>query len=380
MEGLAIKIFGMSGSTMDVVYDLRWVGAVLGAVTVTLGFLIMRKLVSTNLAWLCAAILIFDPFVLRNNGRVYLETPAVVFILGGYLVLMSALKNDNTRLRPRAAITAGLLLGYGIFTKDVMVMLAVVPILLATVWRQTLHRRDAILIAAATAGAYVAYLVFVAINGLLGTWIQAKESGMERILGLQQVTGFNAPNAPSLLSRIIDQAGHFGASYILLIACPIAGILAVFSSDRRRRLIGLSAISMGALGTYAALFGTFEEQYGYGVMVFGTLAIGAAIAELRERYPRRQQALNLAFIVLVVLSIGLGIRAEVTPDNGFQRVQAWFDNHLPATAHVSVTTNTGQLAFADDPRFGVWTSALQLQDHDARYVLTENLPVSEGYG
>jgi len=380
LEGGTIKLFGISGSSMSEVYQLRWLDAVLGALTVALAFLLVRKLSGSGAAWICAAILAFDPFFLRNNSRVFLETPGAVPIVGGYLVLVTVMRNGSGRISLRMGIVAGLLLGYGLLTKDAFAMLAVVPIVLAVLWRRTLPLREAAVVIAATAAPYLIYLIVVAGNGLFGRWWSSKLDGVKRMLGLKQITGFNAPHAPSLISRLIDQIGHFGTSYVLLIACPIAGLIAALSKDRAIRLIGLAAISMGLFGIYTALFGTFEEQYGYGVMIAGVLAIGAAAPEIRVRWPRREPLLRIAAVVLMVLTVGLGVRTESTADNGYQRLQAWIDTNLPATARVGITSYTSQRVFASDRRFGRWPSPESMQENRANYIITSSLRTSEGYG
>jgi 4-amino-4-deoxy-L-arabinose transferase-like glycosyltransferase len=382
IEGLVIKVCAISGDDMTQVFALRWIDAVLGAVTVAIAYLLVRRVSSTGIAVTCAAILALDPFVLRNNSRVFLETPATVFVLAGYLVLVRAMqRTDDGDIPLRALIPAGLLLGCGVLTKDAMAVLAVLPIVLAVLWRRTLRLRQGLVLVGSAAAPYVAYLVLVGVLTLLGTWYQSKLSGVERMIGLKQTTGFNAPNAPSLVSRLIAQIGQFGTSYVLLIACPVAGVIAALSTHRTRRLLGLCAVAMGAFGLYAALFGTFEEQYGYGVMVGGTLAIGAAAADLMERRGRRTGVtLRIMAIVLVVASAALAVRAEVTPDNGVQRLRAWVAANLPANSRVGVTNSTAQWAFGSDPRFGIWPSAPSMQAHHANYIVTQSLPTSEGYG
>lgn len=379
IDGAVIRIFDISGSDMSTVYDLRWASAVLGAVTVGLAFLVIRRVASTGIAWLCAVLLAFDPFVIRNNSRVFLETPATVFIIGGYLILAAGLCKKHGRLSGWALIFAGLLFGYSILTKDVFIVMTIVPIILAGFWLDTLRWRDVGIICGAAVVPYASYLIYISIDGLFGLWLNAKEAGIKRIIGLEQVTGFNAPHAPSLLSRLIDQVSQYGTSYVLLILCPIVAVIGVLSQHRSRRLIGLCAMTMGAFGIYTALFGTFEEQYGYGVMVASVLGIGVAYAELRERRPERAALLRASCVILTVLTVGLGIRAEATPDDGFRQVRAWVQAHLPVNAHVGVTDNTGQWVFMGDPRFGAWPSAVSMREHHANYILTQSLPNSEGY-
>jgi hypothetical protein len=240
--------------------------------------------------------------------------------------------------------------------------------------------RDAAVLLATTVVPYAIYLVVLGFSGSFGGWFAAKFLGVRRLLGFVQATGFNAPDAPSLVGRIVAQLGSFGTSYVLLLVCPLAGVVAAFSARPERRFIGLVAVAMGLFGVYSAAFGTFEEQYGYPVMIAGILAAAVSAVELAERRPAWRTAITAICLVFTVAAAVLGIRAEATTDDGFLQVRAWVAANLPAGAKVGVTNGTGQLAFADDPRFGVWASLPDLADNGASYVLTQSLPTSQGYG
>lgn len=378
--GAIIKVFGISGTYMSMVYALRWASVLIGSVTLGLVFLLVRRITSSGIAWFCAVLLAFDPFAIRNNGRVYLETPAMIFIMGAYLLLAASLHKAHARPSRAVLIFTGLLFGYGILTKDVFILMTIAPVALAGLWRATMPWRAVAIVCCAALAPYAAYLIVVGADGLFGLWLQAKELGFERIIGLKQTTGFNAPQAPSLVGRMVAQVGQFGTSYILLILCPIVGVIAARSKYPSRRLIGLCALTMGAFGIYIAAFGTFEEQYGFPVMIASVLGIGASYAEIRESRPQREMLLRVSGAVLLVLTIGLGVREEATPDDGLFQVRAWVQTHLPADARVGTTDSTGEWAFMYDRRFGTWFSARAMWQHKADYILTESLPISEGYG
>jgi hypothetical protein len=200
------------------------------------------------------------------------------------------------------------------------------------------------------------------------------------MLGFIQSTGFNSPNSPSLVDRIIDQLGRFGSSYVLLLVCPVAGLIAVLSARPARRYLGLVALVMGLFGMYSAAFGTFEEQYGYPVMIAGILAAAVSAVELAERFPRSRRAVAVGCLLFTAAATVFGIRTETTADDGFLRVRDWMRVNLPADARVGVTNSTGEWAYRQDPRFGVWASLPDLAENGASYVLTQSLPTSLGYG
>jgi O-antigen/teichoic acid export membrane protein/4-amino-4-deoxy-L-arabinose transferase-like glycosyltransferase/glycosyltransferase involved in cell wall biosynthesis len=380
LEGAVIRLFGLAGDSMTLVLQLRWLTVVLGAVTVALAFLLVRRLAGPGLAWVAAVVLAFEPFVLRNNSRVFLETPAVATALGGMLVLVVELTRGRGSPRLPVLVVAGLLLGFAVLTKDVIALYAVAPALLAALWRHTLPRRTVVVLLAAAPLPYALYLGVLLLTGHLVDWWNQKMGGFARAFGAAQDTGFNAPGSPSLVGRLLDQVAQFGSSYVLLLACPLAGLLACWSRLPERRLVGLAALCMGGFGIYSATFGTFEEQYGYPVMIAGVVAVAVVGAEYLERRPWRMPVVATVGALFTGLVVALGVRAETTVDNGFEQARVWVQANLPADASVSVTNSTGEFAFASDPRFGVWPSAPLMYANGVDYILTQSHPTSQGYG
>ncbi|MCD4849759.1 oligosaccharide flippase family protein [Arthrobacter sp. AK01] len=380
LEAGAIKLFGISGDIVEVVLQLRWLNAALGAVTVGLGFLLVRRLASTTAAWFTAVVLAFEPFILRNNSHAFLETAAMAFVLAGFLVLTGPRQAAGKVPGILRLVGAGLLLGYAVLCKDFFVICTVGPVVVAVIWKRTLPWRQAAVVIPAAAVPYATYLAVAASQAHLPDWIDAKTSGLLRASGLEKSTGFTAEGSPDIVTRLVEQSGHFGTSYLLLALCPLAGAMLCFSHRADRRLIGLAGLALGAAGAYSAAFGTFEEQYGYGVMIAGVLCSVLVVVELRERWVRGRTFLAVASLCFVALTVVLGVRTALTVDNGFVQVKEWVKTNLPQEARVSVTNSTGEFAFADDPRFGVWPSAPLMQGAGASYILTQSHPTSQGYG
>jgi hypothetical protein len=198
-------------------------------------------------------------------------------------------------------------------------------------------------------------------------------------VGAEQTTGFNAPGAPSLAERLVEQAQHYGTSYLLLLLCPLAGALAAFSRRPDRRLIGLTAAIMGAVGVFLALFGTLEEHFGYPIVVAGVTAVAVCVAMAVERRPSLRRALVALSSLLLVAVAFLGLRLELGDDDGFRSFRTWASAELPPDARVGVTNDTAVRAFRDDDRFGAWSTAEELSENGAQYVLTVSLPTEHGY-
>jgi hypothetical protein len=371
LEGGVIKLFGLpTADSMNLVYDLRWLSAALGALTIGLVFLLIRRVAGTWPAVWGALVLVFEPFVLRINSRVFLETVAGLAVVAGLLILVHHLQRRGARRPTLRLLGAGLCLGYAVFTKDLFAFYAVLPVALAVVWKRTLLFREAAVVLLGSVVPYWIYLVVLSIGGYLGAWGTAKGKGLLRL---------NAPGAPSLIGRLADQSQHYGTSYLLLLLCPLAGLVAAFSSRPERRFIGLTAVVMGALGGYLAVFGTFEEHFGFPIMVASVTALAVCAAMAVEHRPRRQRLVVALLAVFLAAGSVLALRLELTPDNGFRQFRAWAAIHLPKDARVGVTNDTAVRAFRDAPHFGGWATAEVLEANSARYVLTVSLPTEQGY-
>jgi hypothetical protein len=389
VEGGIIRLLRIPTSdSMSLAFDLRWLTAALGALTVGLVFLLTRRLAGIWPAAWAALVLAWDPFVLRINSRVFVESLAVLMLVAGLLIVVRHLQNSrvegraHVRMRnsaPGHLIAGGLLLGYAVFTKDAFLFFAMAPIGLAVVWRRTLALRDAAAIVAAAAIPYSLYLGVVAATGNLPQLARAKFAGVQRLIGTDVFTGFNAPGAPSLFETLMAQVERYGTSYVVLLLCPLAGVVAACSRWPERRLVGLVALATGAYGVYMVGFGTAEEHYAYPILVVGAVALAVLVRMLLNgELVRRRVTLSL-LVLFLLAETTLGARQELTRDDGLLTFRSWADRHLPSDVKVGATNGASGYALADDPRFGPWPTARLLKLRGAQYVLTFDVPTREGY-
>lgn len=380
LDALYLRIVGSDGANADLVLELRWLAAALGAMTVGVAFLVMDRVCRRPVALGGAFLLAVDPFVLRSQTRVMLEPAGVLLLLAGWLMVIVVL-NDPDRSRRRGRLVAGgLLLGCALVVKDMNAVFVFVPLALAMVWRQTLDRRSAALVALPALAPYAAYLLILAANGQFGLWAHFKWLGLTRMIGVRQETGFNSPGSPSAGGRIIDQLERFGTSYVVLAVCLIAGAaVALVSAAPARRQLGLLAIVAGAFSWFVALVGAFEEQFGYYVLVISVLALAVAVDELWNRSVFRP-AIVVAAAVLLIGSAVLGLSGRFVVDDGITGLRAWIDRELPSGTRIGLTTPTVEFALAPRPGAGVWPSLTSLAANDADYVVTAAKPLQEGYG
>jgi hypothetical protein len=376
-----IHLFGLGDlPVIDLVYGLRWLTAILGAITVMLGFRLLRKVVPLSIALGGAAVMAFDPFILRNDSRVMLETPATMWTLGAWLLLLGVLTNPATEsVRRWREIGTGVVFGCALATKDMTIIQILVPLVLAIFWRKTLAPAQVGRIALGSLVPYALIVAVVTVNGEFGVWADQKVGGFRRLIGLDQVTGFHSSNV-SLVDRLIAELSRFGTSYVLLGLCLFAGLGTVFAKSTGRRLMGLIGVSTGLFGVYSLTAGALEEQFGYYTVVVSVVVSATSIAELRDRRPALRRPLAVAGAVFVAATLVLGVTARSTVDDTYPQARVWMEANLPAGARVAMTGPVGELAFLPHDGWGNWPSLQDVARNDAGYVLTSSRTLEQGYG
>lgn len=380
LNALVIRVLGLGGHSTDMALQLRWVNSVLGAVTVVICFLLVRRLVGVGPAVVAGTILASDPFVLRMDGRLMMETPAGLAVLSGWLLFLLVLDRGRGRARLWLEISTGLVFGLAIVMKDMTAVFTVVPLLAAVLWRRTVPPKTAVRIVAFSVVPYVLYLCLIAAAGLFPQFIEQKSVGVLRMAGVVQMTGFNSVHSVSLFDRLIDLVGRFGTSYLLLGLAILAGVVAAFSPLVERRVIGLFSLFTGFVGVYSVFFGAAEEQFGYCVVLAALVSTPLAAVMVVKWRPRLRGVVVAFAAIMTVLSLFLGIQARSVVDDGLVRARDWMNAELPASSKVGLTSVTGEFALQPRDGWAVLPSLRSLRDGGADYVLTQGRPLSEGYG
>lgn len=380
LNALVIRVLNLEGHPMDLALQLRWVNAVLGALTVVVCFLLVRRLVGVGAAVIAGVVLLSDPFVLRMDGRLMIETPAGLALLLGWLLVLLVLDRYRGRERSRLEIGAGLVFGTALVMKDMTAVFTVLPLLSAVLWRRTVPPQTAFRILAFSLVPYTLYLSWIAASGMLPQFVEQKWMGVLRMIGAVQITGFNAVPGVDLTERLIELAGRFGTSYLLLGLSILAGAVAATSPLPSRRVIGLFSLFAGFLGAYSVLLGAAEEQFGYCVVLAALVSTPVAASMLVNRHPRLRLGVPAAAILFAVISLNLGIQARTVVDDGLVRARAWMEAELPKASKVGLTSVTGEFALLPHEGWEVLPSLKSLRDGNAQYVLTQGRPLSQGYG
>lgn len=393
---------------------LRPAEAVVGALTCGLVVLLVARVIpgtrrSRVVGTACGLLVALDPFVVRFDSRVLLEAPAMLLTLAGLLLVTRVLDDPARR---RRVLVAGVVLGLALLVKETFAFVAVFPLLLTAV--VVPRARRALLGAVVTATAvYVGYVIVVLVVGRGGHWSEQKLSGVRRLLGLDQVTGFNKPGSTSFASRAAELFGSYAVTYAVIgVATVLAGLAALehLTAGRRNAVSDphpgvalLVATQLGAAAylAYAVPFGTLEEQAFYLVVTPSIIVLGLALLRLHRCVapstptPRDNVSstpglgtvktravaggLAVALLAVVVVDAGVWWRQHTVADNGYQQYVAWVERTLGPTDRLAVTDTTAEFV-TPGVVLGSWSTPSAIEANQAGYVLVNQRLVDQGLG
>jgi Dolichyl-phosphate-mannose-protein mannosyltransferase len=400
LESAWAQILGSPSNLMSWVYEMRTLNAFLAAATAVALVLLTSRVSSRRVGIAVGILFALDPFCIRQNDRVLLETAMMMWVVLGYLGYSSLVGLPKSRNAIMRALGAGLLFGCAILTKDEAALLTILPLLAAAVLRWGPRRTFALITIGTTAAVYTCYLTVVAANGYFDVLWQAKTTGVKRLLGLVQITGFHSSGGGSLTARLVAEGGYFLTTYIVLVAGLPALIIVLRRGGQLPRLVGLLHCAAGVTLCYALAFGTLEEQELYLLVIPSLVTVPMAVATLRYgKRARRVSApwrkkwawprvvLGAAFTLMVGANVVTCIQWARHPDDGFALLLPYMAAHVPPGTAVTVAagspppsqTDGGRYALESMYKVGLWTTAAAIRQENLRYVMVEWGPIDEGY-
>lgn len=382
------RTLGIDLDRIPLIEVLRPVGAVLGALTCVVVWLIVRRAAGPLVATLAALSLAVDPFANRWDTRLFLEAPAM---LGAAVAMLAVVEAAHAPARRRRwwVILAGLGAGGAILTKEPYVFVSVLPLVVLAVTGRVLARREVFTSLAVAASMYLTYVTVIVLTGQWDDWWREKASGVARLVGLEHPTGFNAPDSESAASRVAVTLGTYGGSYAIVGLGVLAVVLLVVTLRRRRDVPVSQAHAMTVVAVwqgcavayvgYAVLFGTLEEQTFYLVLAPSLVAAATTLALLARRgRALGLVALALAAVLLVVQTTGW-VSLHSRTDDGYRSLNAWVEQHLPVGTRVAMTEDTGQFLLQGLDIVANTTDET-LPGSGADFVLVATALTERGYG
>ncbi|MEU9859998.1 phospholipid carrier-dependent glycosyltransferase [Streptomyces sp. NPDC047971] len=387
LQAAWLGLIGFDGDALAEVHAVRVLNALLAGATAALLVLLVARVRSRTAGVLAGLVFAFDQYCIRQNNRALLETETMVWVLAGYLVLVPPARGDPRRARGRAVL-AGFLFGMAILTKDHSALITLLPLLAAVALNWGPPRRLLALTIATAVVPYTVYVTFVRGFGHFDDFWYAKTMGVQRLLGIVQETGFNAPGSPSLAGRLTAQLPDYTISYVLLLLAPVALVLLLRRKDPVHRLLALFHASAIVTLLYAVTVGTLEEQALY-LLFVPTLVALAVTMPLPRRSPGRTRtvaglsAVALACVVLVPAAVYAKERGEA--DDGFVRLRSYVTQHLPQGTPISTVdggTSLGVTHYAlqDRYRTGHWVTDDDRLAQGVQYLVVPWKVIQQGYG
>jgi hypothetical protein len=384
LEGGWLRVLGPFPDVIDAVMTSRWLVFLLAGLTAVLAVRLTYLLAGRWAAMATFVLVLLDPFLVRINSRNLLETPTLLFVLAGMLVLATPLARDE-RLTLRRAAAGGMLLGLGVLTKDTAALAVSLPLLYLLVGRKT---RVAALVAGTTM--VLTYLPYPVVSALTGHWdalVEEKSVGALRLSGHVQLTGFNAPGSPSFADRILERLSFYGASYALMAAGALAALYLVLRCGPAHRLVGWWAGASYLLAAYSVVRGTLEEQLFYFVLLPAAVAVPVALsawAATRRPLRRRTQAVpvvGLALLLLWTAPAALSYAEVHTQrDDAYAQMVAFVDDELGgrlAPPRIGVTSDPASVLLRGSEIFRVSTPA-NVRRQRVDYILVSTSAVENG--
>ncbi|MGI9004195.1 MAG: ArnT family glycosyltransferase [Pseudonocardia sp.] len=380
--------------TVDLVLELRWVNSIFAAFNVLLIVAVARQVTGRDPALIAGALYTLDPFAIKFDSRVVLETSMMTAVLAGVLAALLAVQANGTR-RTWWLIGAGVAFGIALTTKQTSALVTTVPLGLMLITSWGLRRREAACVLGVQAGVYGAYLGWVLATERIGDWWEQTFVGAARAIGTIQQTGFNAPGAPGLLDRVLANLSLFGPTY-LLIAVGSAHVAHLLATTRRSLRAGthptgrqdsatasstlLTCWFLGILASiaYTVGFGTLEEQTFYLLAVPSMVAVAMAVSRFAVLPRLVYLAGGMAVAAILFGSSAVWYRVHSTTDDTYHAFTTWAATNLPVGTQLGLTEGMAQFVL---PGYGAhaFTSVDDIRTTGARYVLVSTQLTQLGF-
>jgi hypothetical protein len=389
------RLLGSPHDLMGWIYEMRTLNALIAGATAAVLVVLATRVGSLWSGTAAGLLFALDPFCIRQNDRVLLETALMLWVMLGYLLITTLIDRPVSRGAMVRAVLAGVFFGFAVLTKDEGALLSIPPLLAAAALRWGPDRRLILVTIFTIVDVYVAYLTVVVANRFFHIFWVAKTAGIVRMLGVIQTTGFHSSaGGGSLTSRLFAEANFFGTTYILLALAVVAALIALRRGGNQQRMLGLLYIAAGLTLAYAVFLGTLEEQELYLLIVPSILIIPVAATLVCPARPSRRQparganrgiarAAVLASALVLVLSINLGTSIQWLrePDDGFARLIQYMGAHVPAGTAVAAITGDIETPYSlgADYNVGYWDTPAALSREHVRYIVVEWASVDEGY-
>lgn len=385
LEAAVLKVFSPAGNVVHQIYAVRYLNATLASLSAVALFLLGRRAVNWRAGVVTAAIFALDPFITRINSRNLLQTSAIFFVLVGYCFMLYSVDRPFSW---RRALGVGVAFGAALLSNEPVAFLTLLPLGVCFLLNWSIPRLSALLSGVLACLVYAVYPLMSALDGEWAAFQDQKLTGIYRLIGLERTTGFGRPHGPSFSAAISLDLSQFGTTYALIGLGAVAVCFLLAQRGPAVRLVGIWGASAYLLQGYSIKFGTNEEQYFYYLIVLAIPAnVMAAALIVRSPWLKRPSHLwahgVAAFLLFAILAWSSRAWAVThsTPDNGYERLSSYLEQHVPPHSRIAAATLTSVvlLRYYYDYMSGFWQTPEQVQSHHAQYVVISPGLIAKGY-
>jgi hypothetical protein len=403
--GGVIRATGIQGATPDLlVLDLRPVMAIFGAGITAAAFAVSRRCgLSTRWAIVPTVIIALDPFQLFYDSRVMLEAVAQFFCIGAIaslVVVMAAQRNGgrSSRSNRRVLIAGGLSAGCAFSTKETFGLVLGVTLLLVAISPALRARRPAFVILGIGVLCYLAVTILIWSTSGFEPWWRAHSTGFGRLVGSNQITGFNASSTKvSLSSRLVARITDYAGTYTVLVLGSLLAVVQLWKRQpwsaaaskvtgaRAWDVVNVWTLSSIAYLGYATVFGSLEEQMYYISLTPCALSLGLgchwfATGWVRQARLSRLLSRGIATLCLALIAFDCftWFHLHTDDNNSYAQFFAWERINVTAGSRIGLAEDVGTFVITNATT-GPWTSLMALRQHGADFALVDSKLVDQGY-
>jgi hypothetical protein len=419
IEAILLRIFQPAGDVIQQIYAMRFINVTISCLSAVLIFLICYRVMGWSAGLIAGILFAINPFIIQIDSLNILEASAIGWIIAGYWVLISGMKEEPLpwslpgipvwrkiltrkgffeRASPMVGqaipvpawrmVVAGLFFGLALLTKETTAFLTLIPLAVFFILRWSIPRRAALVTGFVACLVYSIYPLTVYLSGDWALFAHQKLRGILRFIGILKITGLNRTGGPSLLSTVISRSDQYATTYAIIALGTIATLILLTSRGSLTRLIGVWTASAYAMLAYLIFLGTLEEQFFIYLVVPSLIACTIAAALLLKSFTLRQERRMIAIPLIISLILFAGwdgyqwYHVHTTPDNGYEQIMAYLRKNVPGGERVASTSEIGQYVlggYLSGP-FGLWSKVNQLTHYSPEYLLVTPQTLEWNYG
>ena len=360
-----LKLLGMEGAAADeAVRAARLLAGLTTTVVVLLvGLLAAQLAVAASrrrrlaVVAIVVALAATDPILLRYLRMALIE-PYALLISAVTLALAIKFRHHRATIYvPLIGTTTGLAL----LTKEMSIFIVAAPVIHAVIGREWRWAARASTALVAGVALWVLFPLWAVQLGLWSGFADEKFLLFERLLGVQQTTGWNRPglSTGSFVSAVIEAGSQYASSYALLAAGALATLwLFLHRTNETRRWLFAWLLGSYAFGAYTVLFGSLNEHLFVWVLpaaIVGTVLVtDATLAGQANRRasrgapPRRLTVPRIAAGTALAVVLGFAavswVRYYVPPSDGVFQSAAAVRESEPSCSTVNGIGDAGKWA------------------------------------